>query len=299
MRRFLLATFFLLSLGCQPGQHRSSSEAIQDPNAGGPVREEIAYAQREGVPLLADVYRPDRNSKAPAVILVHGGSWSRGKRDRMDRVAARAVERGFVVVNIEYRLAPEHRYPRGVEDISTAVCWTRRNAASLGVDPEQIALWGYSAGGHLSVLAASRPGSPNAEDDCPPEQARVQACVAGSAPSDLRLFGDIQPLRALLGAGPDEAPELYEEASTTLAVGEQTPPTFLYHGRTDWIVDVEHSRRLRGSLESAGVPVELVENDRGHFSQAVFAEEPIEKALDFLEQQFADSDGKAAPPGLE
>lgn len=248
---------------------------------------DLAYATRGDEKLLADVHRPEGNGPWPAVVLVHGGSWARGDRRRMERVARKLVERDYAAINIEYRLAPEHRYPTQVEDVLSAVCWTRSNATRLNIDPERIALWGYSAGAHLSVLAASQRGFADGDPACSGEMAHVQACIGGSTPSDLRRFGDIRPIRDFLGGSPDEIPATYAAASPILAVSADHPPTFLYHGRSDWIVDIDHSRRLHDRLKAAGVRTELFENDYGHMSQAFVAEEPIDRAIDFLDQSLA------------
>lgn len=254
----------------------------QSPNAG--VLRDQSYARRGEAELLADVHRPLSAESAPAVILVHGGSWARGSRSRMDRIAAAVAEHGFVAVNIEYRLAPEHPYPAPLEDVLAAVRWVRRNAARLGVDPRRIALWGYSAGAHLSALAGSRPEGTNPSDPRRNEDARVQACVLGSGPSDLGLLGDVRPVRRFLGRPPAEIPEVVRAASPVFAVHSKSPPTFLYHGRDDWVVDVEHSRVLCDALAEAGVPVQLVETARGHLTQLICPDEIIAQALVFLDR---------------
>ena len=163
---------------------------------------------------------------------------------------------------------------------------TLRNADTYDVDPSRIALWGYSAGAHLSLLAANHSRKAPAASDCEESQATIQACVAGAAPTDLRAFGEARPVRDLLGGSPEELGGVYLDASPLFGVSPQNPPTFLYHGRGDWIVDVDHSRRMRNALAEAGVTVELVESSRGHFSEAIFAQDSIEKALEFLDGQF-------------
>ncbi|MBL4846776.1 MAG: alpha/beta hydrolase [Planctomycetes bacterium] len=248
---------------------------------------DLPYARRGEVDLLADVYRPASTEAAPAVLLVHGGSWARGSRLRMAQIASAVAKHGFVAVNIEYRLAPEHPYPASLEDVLAAVCWVRRNAVRLGVDPQRIALWGYSAGGHLSALAGSRPEATNPGDACAADIARVQACVIGSAPTDLRRFGDIGPVREFLGGRPAEIPAVVEAASPVFAVHSESPPTFLYHGRDDWVVGVEHSRALRNALVAANVPVQLIETARGHLTQLVCPKETIVEALAFLDRWLA------------
>lgn len=270
------------SLGCQ-----GASTPTPEERADAVLLRDLSYARRGEVELLADVHRPASAEPAPAVVLVHGGSWARGSRSRMDRIAAAVAEHGFVAVNIEYRLAPEHPYPAPLEDVLAAVCWVRRNAARLRVDPRRIALWGYSAGAHLSALAGSRPEATNPSDVCGSKDARVQACVLGSGPTDLRRLGDIGPVRRFLGGPPAEVPQLVKAASPVSAVHSESPPTFLYHGRDDWVVGVEHSRALRDALAAADVPVQLVETDRGHLTQLICPDETIAQALAFLDRWLA------------
>lgn len=273
----------ILVLGIAACSGIRPQHAIDPGPAGVEVRRDLSY--HEGDPhRILDIHRPEAEGLLPAVVLVHGGSWARGNRRRMERIARKAVERGYAAVNIEYRLAPEHRYPAQLADVLEAVCWVRANAGGLGIDPERIALWGYSAGGHLSLLAAARPELATAGSWCADVAAEVQACVAGAGPTDLRMFGGARPVQEFLGGSPEAISPVYAEASPLLAADSDYPPTFLYHGRDDWIVDVEHSRRMYDALEASGVTVELFETDGGHMSTARFAEEPIERAFDFLDR---------------
>lgn len=266
---------------------RTQDSAKQEKAPPPDVRRDIPYGGAGGEDSLRrylDVHRPVADGPLPAVILVHGGSWARGGRHRMERVAERAVERGYVAVNIEYRLAPDHRHPTQLADVLDAVCWVRAHAEEFGIDPERIALWGYSAGAHLSLLAAARPDLAAAGERCAQVPATVQACVAGAGPTDLRLLGAAGPVRDFLGGSPAEILPVYEEASPLLAADGDHPPTFLYHGRSDWIVDVEHSRQMHDALEAAGVTVELLETDDGHITAARIAELPIDRGFDFLDR---------------
>jgi len=270
-----LAIPLLLALTCALG--------CQSPTTPSPLRDQ-SYAQRGELELLADVHRPASSVPAPAVILVHGGSWTRGTRGRMERIARAMAEHGFVAVNIEYRLAPEHPYPAPLEDVLAAVCWVRRNAGRLRVDPGRIALWGYSAGAHLSALAASRPQALHPLDVRADADPSVQACVLGAGPSDLRRFGDLWPIRRFLGGTPSERPRVVEAASPVLSVHAKSPPTFLYHGRDDWVVDVQHARALRDALTAQKVPVQLLETERGHLTQLVCPENVLPQAITFLDR---------------
>jgi acetyl esterase/lipase len=103
------------------------------------------------------VYRPKAASSAPRASLfeIHGGGFMMGDIAMMDPWCQRvAGEIGAVVVSVDYRLAPEHPFPAGVEDCYAALVWMATEAKKLGIDPERIAVAGQSAGGGLAAATA-------------------------------------------------------------------------------------------------------------------------------------------------
>jgi acetyl esterase len=89
----------------------------------------------------------------PAVLYFHGGGFFAGGLDETDELARRiARQADAVVVNVDYHLSPEARFPVAVNDAYAALCWVAGNAAELGVDPERIVLSGDSAGGNLAIV---------------------------------------------------------------------------------------------------------------------------------------------------
>ena len=243
------------------------------------------YAQRADVGLAADVYRPSGAGPFPAVLLIHGGSWQRGDRHRMTEIGERLARHGYVAVSIDYRLAPEHQFPAQLHDCQAAVRWMRREAARLAIDPERIGAFGYSAGAHLAAMLATTSradGLDELYDDAP--SPRVQAAVLGAAPIDLSRFPENRAMRRLLGSTAAERPDLYARASPVNFVSPDDPPMFLYHGSSDWLVDVSQSRLMLEALDRVRVPAAYFETSGGHFSTFLFDDGPVEHAIAFLDQ---------------
>ncbi len=101
-----------------------------------------------------DIFWPEDDAKRSAVILLHGGGWSGGHRSEMHRYARQLRQRGFLAIAAEYRLTSEAPWPAQILEVKDVIRWVRDNAAWLRVDPDRIALQGFSSGGHLALLAA-------------------------------------------------------------------------------------------------------------------------------------------------
>jgi acetyl esterase len=106
---------------------------------------------------VLDVYRPETPAARPwpVLLFVHGGAFVEGEKDRTSEIYSNVLwyfaRHGVLGINVEFRLAPQHRYPAGTQDIAAAVAWARQHAADYGGDPTRIFLMGHSAGGAHSA----------------------------------------------------------------------------------------------------------------------------------------------------
>jgi acetyl esterase len=126
---------------------------------GGPPPE-IARVEDRRIPgpagdVSVRIYTPKASGPLPLVAYYHGGGWVIGTLDTHDAACRHLAKRaGAVVVSVDYRLAPEHKFPAAVEDCYAATCWMASHAATLGGDPKRLVVAGDSAGGNLAAAVS-------------------------------------------------------------------------------------------------------------------------------------------------
>jgi acetyl esterase len=216
-------------------------------------------------PRSARVYTPSAaraHALAPALVWFHGGGFVLGSLDSHDGACrALASQSGAVIVSVDYRLAPEHRFPAGVDDAIAATRWVLENGASMGVDPENVAVGGDSAGGNLSALVSlALRGAPRA----PVFQLLIYPAtdLTRSMPSH-RLFreGVFLPEKTILWFMerylPDPSFETDPRASPFFAPDlSGLPPALVLTAGFDPLRD--EGRAYADRLRAAGVDVEYV-----------------------------------------
>ncbi|SKA10690.1 acetyl esterase [Enhydrobacter aerosaccus] len=157
-----------MAAAARPAWRTLSPEAAREqylslrPAAQGPRPDGINVANRTipgpGGPIPIRVYRPERaapDARLPALIYAHGGGWVFGNLDSHDVLCAQlARDAGITVIAVDYRLAPEQRFPGAFEDVVTALKWVAAHGPALGVDPQRLAIGGDSAGGNLAAAVS-------------------------------------------------------------------------------------------------------------------------------------------------
>jgi len=116
--------------------------------------EDLTYLGGSGQPQRLRLYRGG-DAQSPTLLYIHGGGWVGGSIELHDYSArGMALEAQCNVVSISYRLAPQHKYPAGLDDCLAATRWIEEQGASQGINPERIVIGGASAGGNLAAAAA-------------------------------------------------------------------------------------------------------------------------------------------------
>jgi acetyl esterase/lipase len=228
------------------------------------VLADVGYDDRFGASTTMDVYLPDGGGDArPAVMMIHGGGWYLFSKDVYAEQAERFAGAGYVAASINYRLVPEGSYPRLVQDAICALAFLRAHAGEYGLDPERVAVLGYSAGGHMASLLGVGAGIEDFQPDCAAGGTFAPAAVvSGAGPQDLRGRTH-ERVVDFLGCREEDCPERWERASPIAHVKPGAPPYLLAHGSADLFVDVGESRRMQDALQAAGVEARLFEAPAG------------------------------------
>jgi acetyl esterase/lipase len=270
---------------------------------------DIPYAHQSPAQKL-DIYLPETGAGPfPVIVAIHGGGFEIGDKGDIGQVSMlKGLERGYAVVSINYRLSGEAIFPAQIYDCKAAIRFIRANAAQqYNLDPERLAAWGASAGGHLSALVGTSAGVRVLEDFSqgnPGVSSRVSAVVDWFGPAGNFLTMDAElrenglgipdqdhseadsPESHLLGRKITEVPELVAFASPITYVTPDAPYFLIQHGRIDPGVPVQQSMQLTAALERiAGkerVTFEILEGAT-HVDPAFETAENVDRVFRFLD----------------
>ena len=217
----------------------------------------IEYGEAGGEKLLLDAHVPEGKGTHPVVLIVHGGGWMTGDREKDIVPVFAPYATNFTWFTISYRLAPTNHWPACFEDVQTAIRWVKQHAAEYKGDPNRVALFGYSAGGHLVTLAGT-----HASDDT-----RVQAIVGMAPPTDLvwdneRRGGASTSMKALFNLEStnltDSVRAVLKKNSPVTYIKSGLPPFLILQGSADKTVPAEQSQAFQKKLQSAGVSCDMI-----------------------------------------
>lgn len=249
-----IVVFAALSAG---GQQRARGPATYPPLPEWvSIQKDIHYDRYPATVL--DILQPKTSDgdSAPGVIVFHGGGWVHtGKETAYRSLCLPYLERGFVVANVEYRVASQATAPAAVTDALDATRWFFKHARQYHVDEKRIVVTGGSAGGHLALMVGMTPKSAHLGPVSP-----IAAVIDGYGITDAveLLNGPNRQFWAddWIPSGPRRV-ELARRVSPLTYVRHELPPIFIAQGADDHTVPVEQSIRLHDALEMDGVPSSL------------------------------------------
>jgi acetyl esterase/lipase len=273
---------------------------------------DVEYAAKSQSQKL-DIYLPDEgDGPFPVILSIHGGAFKSGdKGDGQVAPMLKGLKRGYAVVSVNYRLSGEAIFPAQIYDVKAAIRWIRANAKQYKLNPDRIAAWGGSAGGHLSSLAGPSGNVKELEDlsqGNADKSSRVQAVVDWFGPTDfLKMDEELRESRVknpqvhsvpdspeseLIGRNLTDAPDLVEKANPETYITPDDPPFFIQHGLIDHLVPYQQSVNLARKLEQVigkeKVILELLpETDHGGPNYQT--EQNINKVFLFLDKILKES----------
>jgi acetyl esterase/lipase len=257
--------------------------ALRADEAGPGRTRDVIYGRKFGMALTMDVFTPKTGNGLGVIHVVSGGWRSQPERVRPSYYKE-FLNRGYTVFAVVHGSQPKFTIPEILEDMHRAVRFVRSHAADYKIDPDRLAIFGSSAGGHLSLMqgTAGLPGDRLARDPVERASSRVQAVASFFAPTDFLHWGDagaelnVHTLRAPFTAAVDfkeydRGKALYlpvtdeekvrgilRQISPVTHVSADDAPTLLLHGDTDPLVPLQQSKLILGKFKDAGVPAELI-----------------------------------------
>lgn len=258
----------LMAIGCMADRAALAQEAnwteLASFNYG--IAADVVYGHANNTPLTLDVWENHAaKGPVPTLMYIHGGGWMIGDKGGAVNLFLPFIERGWNVVNVEYRLGGNSPAPGAVEDSRCALRWIYDNADRYHFDLNHIVVSGHSAGGHLALMVGMLPNGTDLDNECPADATsrplKVAAIVNWFGITDVNdlLGGPDRKTYAVawVGANPEKH-KIAEEVSPLTYVRAGLPPIITIHGDHDPTVPYSQAVRLKKALDAVQVPNELV-----------------------------------------
>ncbi len=232
---------------------------------------DVVYGHKDGMALTYDVFKPTSNANGAALLFMVSGGWysTWTPPEQFVHTFDQLLERGYTVIAVRHGSSPRYVVPECADDVRKALAFVTKHAGDYSIDPKRIGVFGFSAGGHLSLILGTQTNDNEAEN-----APRVAAVVAVFPPTDLEPYVKIgNPRREQFPAlqfDPKEAPAV----SPLLSVTDDDAPTRLFHGDKDDLVPLWHSEKIQAAFKEHNVDTKLtVFEGAGHgFNEAQTAE---------------------------
>ncbi|OGP59181.1 MAG: hypothetical protein A2V67_07750 [Deltaproteobacteria bacterium RBG_13_61_14] len=250
--------------GCMtPGMSRQIDDlvpAVFRPEKVAHYARDVVWASPSGKKLKLDVSWPEGEGPFPVLVWIHGGAWEDFSKEANVGLARYITNRGYVVVNVNYRTAPQFQMKTIVEDAFGAVIWAKDHAADYHGDPSRVAVAGHSAGGHLAAMVATACGDPYFPPTDPSTKGNDCSVQAAIPVSGVYEFDSLireesgKRWQRVFGVLPEEDPELYRRCSPRSYLRADLPAQLVLWGEEDFLR--EQNEKWVAELKEVGAPVE-------------------------------------------
>ena len=212
------------------------------------MKPDIAYGQHPRQKL--DVYMPLAQTSdglaKPVILFVYGGAWTTGNKNDYLFVGESFSKAGYVTAVMNYRLAPQHKYPDYVQDTALALKWISDHIQQYGGDPKQIVVMGHSAGAFNAVEAVDNQRWLD-EVNLPVSNIKAVVGIAGPYSYDFRTDGSVNAFSAT--ATPDQVmPDRH--------IRPDAPPHLLLTASNDQRVKLSNTQKMQAALKKQNIPVQ-------------------------------------------
>jgi acetyl esterase/lipase len=267
---------------------------------------DLTYARTSSAQKL-DIYLPEEGEGPfPVLFYMHGGGFRMG--DKGDIYLAsylNALDRGYALVSVNYRLSGEAVFPAPIQDVKAALRWLRANGQQYGLDTDRVAVGGQSSGGNFAAMMCVSAGVPLFEDPTlgnPEQSTAVQAGFDWYGPTDFLAMdeqleagghekrdhsGPDSPESQYLGAPLGEVPDRVAQANPGTYVNADMAPLLIQHGGDDVGVPVQQSvefaRVIREKVGPDRVELDIIDGAR-HDSPEFTSPQNLDRVFGFLDR---------------
>ena len=266
---------------------------------------DIIYARYGETDLLMHLIMPDQDQSAepiPIVVYVPGSGWFKQDLGRsIPRIIDFVEQSGYVSAIVSYRPSTIAKSPAQLVDIKSSIRYLRANAGSYNIDPEKLAIWGTSSGGHIASLVGLTEGLDKFKTHHHEEQSSdVQAVIDFFGPTDFLKMDDFpstithnapaSPESSVIG-GPIQDSINRDKVNeynpiTYITEENEFPPFLIMHGDSDPLVPFNQSLILYEALRDKGHSVSFYKLAGAGHGNRFFTQQTIQVVLDFLERHF-------------
>jgi acetyl esterase/lipase len=215
----------------------------------------VPYVTGGGPEQQLDLYIPTDRHGQPLVVYVHGGGFGHGDKagDSVNPNNLQWLWQGYAMASINYRLAQHALWPAQIEDCKAAIRWLKAHANDYGYLPNEIAVVGESAGGHLVAMLATTSGNRLFDVGENLDQTSDVTCAVDLfGPIDLTMLPSLA--ERLLGPEDKNSLDLKRNASPISYVHEDEPPILIVHGTDDKLVPYEQAELLADAMDKVHAP---------------------------------------------